>query len=40
MMGPKILFFMAGVLLLQGLFTMKLTREGLEISSLLLDFCY
>jgi predicted membrane protein len=30
MKGPKILFFIAGVLLLLGLFTMKLTTEGLE----------
>jgi hypothetical protein len=29
--GPKMLFFIAGVLLLQGLFTMKLTTEGLRI---------
>jgi hypothetical protein len=29
--GPKILFFMAGILLLLGLFTIELTTEGLEI---------
>jgi hypothetical protein len=29
--GPKILFFIAGALLLQGLFTIELTTEGLEI---------
>jgi hypothetical protein len=28
---PKILFFIAGVLLLQGIFSMKSTTEGLEI---------
>jgi hypothetical protein len=27
-MGPNILFFIAGVLLLQGFFTIKLTTEG------------
>jgi hypothetical protein len=30
--GPKILFFVAGVLLLLGLFTIRLTTEGLEIN--------
>jgi hypothetical protein len=29
--GPKILLFIAGVLILQGLFTIKLTTEQLEI---------
>jgi hypothetical protein len=29
--GPKILFFIAGILLLLGLFTIELTAEGLEI---------
>jgi hypothetical protein len=29
--GPKILFFLSGVLLLQGLFTIKLTTDGLII---------
>jgi hypothetical protein len=30
--GPKIMFFIAGVLLLHGLFTIKLTTEGLKIN--------
>jgi hypothetical protein len=29
--GPKILFFIAGVLLLQGYLTIKITTEGLKI---------
>jgi hypothetical protein len=29
--GPKILFFIAGILLLMGLFTIELITEGLEI---------
>jgi hypothetical protein len=29
--GPKILFFIAGILLLLRLFTIELTTEGLEI---------
>jgi hypothetical protein len=29
--GPRIVFFIAGVLLLEGLFTINLTTEGLEI---------
>jgi hypothetical protein len=28
--GPKILFFIAGILLLVGLFTIELTTKGLE----------
>jgi hypothetical protein len=31
MKGPEILFFIAGILLLLGLFTIELTTEGLEI---------
>jgi hypothetical protein len=31
MKGPKILFSIAGVLLLQGYFAIKVTTEGLKI---------
>jgi hypothetical protein len=42
--GPKILFFISGVLILLGLFIMKLTKAGLRIKffiaeSLFLPIC-
>jgi len=38
--GPAILFFIARVLLLQGIFTMKSTTNGIKKSTLLQEFFY